>query len=161
DLYLGRPTSIQQSLSVASQELGALFGVVILNVLAIGGAFILLVIPGIYVLSRLLVGIPVAVVERAGPRDSLSRSWRLTKGFAGRSFMIFLLYFVILMALTLLVTAPISVFAGLAVTARSGFQQLWVALANVAATVVNVLVTPILLIATSIFYFDLRVRKEA
>jgi hypothetical protein len=34
------------------------------------------------------------------------------------------------------------------------------ALMQVSATIGSVLVTPILLIATSVFYFDLRVRKE-
>jgi hypothetical protein len=38
---------------------------------------------------------------------------------------------------------------------------MWVALNAVGSAVIQFMVTPILLIATSIYYYDLRVRKEA
>jgi hypothetical protein len=39
--------------------------------------------------------------------------------------------------------------------------RFWLAMTEVSSSIATTLVQPILLIATSIFYFDLRVRKEA
>ena len=61
DLYLGHPTSISDSLRRVWGDFGFLFGVVVLNGLAVGGALLLLVIPGIYVACRLLVCVPSAL----------------------------------------------------------------------------------------------------
>lgn len=71
ELYLGRTTTIGQSLGRVRGELLSLFGVVFLNGLATGVAFLLLVIPGFYVACRLCVCVPAALLENLGPRDSL------------------------------------------------------------------------------------------
>ncbi len=39
--------------------------------------------------------------------------------------------------------------------------RLWTSLTLIVQAVTNSLVTPVLLISTSVFYFDLRIRKEA
>src|SRR5579871_6453358 len=49
DIYLGRSITIGEALGRMKGNLGTLFGVVLLNGLAILGATILLIIPGIYV----------------------------------------------------------------------------------------------------------------
>ena len=54
--------------------------------LAIGVGFILLIVPGIIVMTILYVAIPVAVVERPGIMASLSRSSDLTRGYRMRIF---------------------------------------------------------------------------
>lgn len=54
--------------------------------LAIGVGFVLLIIPGIIVMTILYVAIPVAVVERPGIMASLSRSGELTRGYRMRIF---------------------------------------------------------------------------
>lgn len=54
--------------------------------LAIGVGFILLIIPGIIIMTILYVAIPVAVVERPGVMASLSRSSDLTRGYRMRIF---------------------------------------------------------------------------
>ena len=159
-LYLGRETSIAASFRRVWEEIGSLFGVVLLNGLAVAGASILLIIPGIYVACRLIVCLPVAVIERRGPSDSLSRSWDLTRENAGRAFVIVILYFILSFGLG----AIVGVFFGVAaVAARNdpAALRLWLSVQQVLTTIINVLVNPFLLIATSVFYFDLRVRKEA
>jgi len=98
ELYLGRATTIGQSFSRAKGELGTLFGVLFLNGLVTLVSFLLLIIPGIYMMCRLCVAVPAALLENLGPRDSLERSFALTKDNAGRAFLIYLLYFVILYA---------------------------------------------------------------
>jgi hypothetical protein len=159
-LYLGRPTSIADSLRRVWAEMGALFGVVMLNGLAITGALILLVIPGIYVACRLLVCVPAALIEQRGPRESLSRSFDLTRDNAGRAFVILIFSLVLTYGAQLLIALPFGV--GVATATKDPMMlRFWLVMIQVGSNVATALVGPILLIATSIFYYDLRVRKEA
>ena len=160
ELYLGRATTIGQSLSRMRGELWSLFGVVFLNGLVTGLCFLLLIIPGIYMACRLCVCIPAALLENLGPRESLERSFRLTKDNAGRAFLILLLYGVILYTALFLFDIPMMI--GVASAARDPVMvRVWTALMQVGNFIAGVLVTPVFTIAASIFYFDLRVRKEA
>lgn len=111
DLYLGRTASILDSFRRTRGEIWAIMGVGMLSGLAIGVGMILLLFPGIFLACRLFVSVPVLLTEGRGPRDSMSRSWDLTQGAAGRAFVIFLLYMVILFALTLLLVSPFSALA--------------------------------------------------
>jgi hypothetical protein len=160
ELYLGRSTTIGQSLSRVRGELGTLFGVIFLNGLVTGICFLLLIIPGIYMACRLCVCVPAALLENLGPRESLERSFGLTKDNAGRAFMILLLYVVILYAALFLFDVPFEI--GVQSAAHDpSMLRVWTSLMQVGNFVATVLVTPIFTIAASIFYFDLRVRKEA
>jgi hypothetical protein len=160
ELYLGREITIAEALQRVRGNLGSLFGVFLLYGLAVIGASILLVIPGIYVACRLLVNLPAALIEERGPRDSLSRSWELTSGFTGRAFMIFLLYVAIAFAANLLFVSPFSL--GMATALKNpSILWFWVVLTQLGSRAAAILTQPVLLIATAIFYYDLRVRKEA
>lgn len=159
ELYLGRSTTIAESLKRMHGEAASLFGVILLNGLAIIAGLILLIIPGIYVACRLITCIPAALLENLNPSESLSRSFALTKGRAGRAFVIYLLYLTILYAATFLFLMPFTV--GLALAARNPSAVLVLtALTEVGTFIATVLVTPIFTIATALFYYDLRVRKE-
>jgi len=160
ELYLGRTTTIGASLGRMRGQLGSLFGVILLNGLAVMGAFILLIIPGFYVACRLLTCVPAALLEDLGPRASLERSFSLTKDYAGRAFVIYLLYFVLVYAAAFLFTFPFGVAMALS-SKNPGAVRLWFALSHVGEFIGSVLVGPILTIATAVFYYDLRVRKEA
>jgi hypothetical protein len=160
ELYLGRQTSIGASLRRMRGQLGSLFGVILLNGLAVMGATLLLIIPGIYVACRLITCVPAALLEDLGPRDSLERSFRLTKDSAGRSFVIFLLYFIMVYAAILLFMFPFLFMAGLSAR-EPGMMRMWLAMSQVGSFLAGVLVNPFLTIATAVFYYDLRVRKEA
>ncbi len=58
----------------------------ILAGLAIGIGFVLLIVPGLIVMTVLYVAIPVAVIERPGVMASLSRSSELTSGYRMKIF---------------------------------------------------------------------------
>jgi Membrane domain of glycerophosphoryl diester phosphodiesterase len=109
---------------------------------------------------RLIVSIPAAVLENLGARKALRRSLALTRSNAGRAFMIILLYFVLAIAVGAVFTWPPSI--GL-VGARNNpaMMRMWMAITQVSTEFAGVLITPVLMIAISVFYFDLRVRKEA
>jgi membrane-anchored glycerophosphoryl diester phosphodiesterase (GDPDase) len=160
ELYLGRSISITEAFQKVQGNLGFLLGVIVLNGLAVGVATILLVIPGIYVACRLLICIPVAMIEERGPRDSLTRSWELTRDNAGRSFVIVVLFAVLAIAADLLFTFPFSL--GSILSARQGGPSWFLtAMTELGGHIASIVTQPIILIATAIFYYDLRVRKEA
>jgi hypothetical protein len=89
----------------------------------------------------------------------LSRSFGLTKDSAGRAFVILVLSVVLTYAAQGLLAIPASI-ALAAQVGGSGMARYWLALTQVGSSIASILVTPILLIATAVFYFDLRVRKE-
>jgi hypothetical protein len=160
ELYLGRAATVESSLRRVWGQLASLFGVIILNGLAVGVAFIFLIIPGIYLACRLITCVPAALLEDVGARESLERSLFLTKDNAGRAFLIYLLYFVLTYAAALLIVGPL----GLAIAMHGkdpNTLRILTALVQVATFLMGIVIGPILLIATSVFYYDLRVRKEA
>jgi hypothetical protein len=162
ELYLGRTTTIGQSLGRLRGEFFSLFFVVIFNFLVLGVSFILFIIPGIYMACRLCVCIPAALLENLGPVDALQRSFKLTEDNAGRAFLILLLYVVIQYAAIILFDVPFLIAIGLKAAQHDpSMVRTLTALMQVANFLVGVLVTPVVTIASSIFYFDLRVRKEA
>ena len=103
---------------------------------------------------------PAAVIENLGPRSSLDRSFALTKDNAGRAFLILLLFVVLSIAATIMFAWPAS-FGLIAARGNPAMLRSWNAITQVLASIGAVLVAPVLTIATSAFYFDLRVRKEA
>jgi hypothetical protein len=159
ELYLGKSTSISSSLKRVWDDFGTLFGVITLNGLVVGFGYLLLLIPGIYLTCRLLVCVPAALIENRGPRESLSRALDLNRDNAGRAFIVVLLSVVLTYAATALFVLPFTI-ATLTAAHDPNKLRLYAALTQVSATVAGILVTPVGLIATSIFYYDLRVRKE-
>jgi hypothetical protein len=160
DLYLGRSTSIGASLRRMKGQAGILFGVLMLNGLAILVGFILLIIPGFYVACRLITAVPAALLEQLGPSESLSRSFALTKDNAGRAFVIYFLYFALFYGFFLLLVGPFLFAMALSVR-NPGMLRTWQALSQFGSFFATTLVTPFFTIATAVFYYDLRVRKEA
>jgi hypothetical protein len=160
ELYLGRPITIAESFRRVRGDLGMLLGVLILNGLAILAGFVLLIIPGIYIMCRLLISIPAALVENLGPVEALERSFSLTASNAGRAFLILLLYFALWSGGLFLFAMPFEVGAMIS-RGNPGMMLFWLALTQVGAFAAVVLVTPVLTIASAVFYYDLRVRKEA
>jgi hypothetical protein len=160
ELYFGRTITVTACLRRMRGRILKLLGVAFLNGLAVVGAFLFLVIPGIWLGCRLIACIPAALLENLGPGRSLSRSFRLTKGSAGRAFVIYLLFLVLFYMGLLISIFPVAVasgaFAGNSAASGSSFS-----LILAGEFLALVLVTPFLPIATTVFYYDLRVRKEA
>jgi hypothetical protein len=160
DLYLGHPTTINASLRKMWGQLLNLLGVSLLNGMAIVIGIIFLIIPGIYLACRLITCVPAALLEDLGARESLERSFALTKDSAWRAFVIYFLYVSMVYATLILFAIP---FGFVAVMAGKDPHMLRLAagIMQVGQFCAGVLVTPFFLIATSVFYYDLRVRKEA
>lgn len=160
DIYLGRTTTIGASLSRMWGQLLNLLGVSLLNGLAIVLAALFLIIPGVYLACRLIVCVPAALLEDLGARASLERSFELTKGNAARAFGIYVIYIAMLYAILLLFSVP-ALFLIATAAKDPGMLRVAMLLEQVGTFLAQTLVGPFFLIATSVFYFDLRVRKEA
>jgi hypothetical protein len=160
ELYFGRSTTIGACLRRAWGKLGSLFLVVSLNFAAILGAAILLIIPGFYVACRLISCVPAALLENLPPSESLSRSFQLTKNNAGRSFVIYVLYYFLAIMAAALFVYPFIYAASLS-PRDPGMLRLWFGFGQVGSFLVGIFVGPIFTISTTVFYYDLRVRKEA
>ena len=98
-------------------------------------------------------------IEDTGLFPAMGRSWRLVEGRWWRTFFILLLVFV----LNYVVSLALGAFLYLGQILLSLLLSPYLALAiyEGAVVLVSALVTPVLLIAIVLIYFDLRVRKEA
>jgi membrane-anchored glycerophosphoryl diester phosphodiesterase (GDPDase) len=161
EIYLGRKTTITDCFRRMNGRVLNLFGVALLSGLAAVAGLILLIVPGFWLACRLVTCIPAALLEDLGPGDALSRSFHLTKGSAGRAFLIYLLYFLLLYMGLMIFMFPFAIVAGIAAEHHLGTATLWLAAGQLGNFVAFVLVTPFFTIATAVFYYDLRVRKEA
>lgn len=180
ELYLGRQIGIGESFGRLRGELGSLFGVLFLNSLLVFGGplvcfitaflgfspallllgFILMIFPGFYFACRVLVCVPATLLENIGPRSSLERSFALTKGNVGRAFAIYVLYFVLKYAAAGLLAWPFA-FGIISSQKDPAMFRMWLSLTQVGSFIAGVLVGPVLTIAAAVYYYDLRVRKEA
>jgi hypothetical protein len=111
--------------------------------------FILLIIPGIIIACGYSVVVQSVVLEDLGSgTDALGRSWRLTKGYKGKAFMLFL-------TLVLLFSVPFMA-AGIV----AAFIPDMMVPIQVASQILSFLVTPLFACVFTLFYYDLRVRQE-
>lgn len=157
--YLRQRISIGQAYGFAWRRLGAMIGASVLAFLAIGGiiavsvfvatfswvGWILVVVlvvvsscASIYLMVRWSFIFPAALLEGLGPTAALSRSSGLVKKNWWRVLGI--------MLVVALISVPISAILGMIPT--------------VGTLIASILVTPIYIIANTLLYYDLRVRKE-
>jgi hypothetical protein len=160
EIYAGRQTSIRESLARVRGNAGTIFGVLFLSGLILMAGFIALIIPGIYLMCRICVATPAALLENIGPSDSIRRSFDLTRDFAGRAFMIYMLYFAMVWGIVAVFQFPFMLL--IAINAKQvQLVVLWTVLMQVGNFIGSVLVAPVSTIGFALFYYDLRVRKEA
>jgi hypothetical protein len=154
DAYLGRPTSASAALGRAMSMLGRIIVVSMVSSLLIGIGFILLIVPGILLLSGLILSTVVTVLET--PENStaaMGRSWELTKGFRGKVLLTMCCIFLLLMVPTM----TVGVIWGI-VGAASGTVGL-VGM-EVITSLLSILIYPFFYVVLTVLYYDLRVRKE-
>jgi Membrane domain of glycerophosphoryl diester phosphodiesterase len=89
----GKPVSINDSFNIALSRFFPIIGLTLLMGLGIWIGFMLLIIPGIMLMIRWFVSVPVCVVERLGSWECLKRSAQLTKGQRWKVFGIMLLLY--------------------------------------------------------------------
>lgn len=90
ELHGSRP-SARACIAIGFRHLGPVIGVTLVSTLAICGAALLLLIPGLVVSLMLYVVVPVTIVEGLGVRAAMKRSRELTAGRKGDLFLIVIL----------------------------------------------------------------------
>jgi MFS family permease len=155
----GERASAGDVLRMGMSKLGTVWGTGILAGLAIALGFCALIVPGLILMVRFWLAVPVAVIESPGASASLSRSTDLTEGNRWRIFAVSVLMFVVQLVATLIVGAGIAFVTGAASSAAleptkqtAGVQFL-----------LELLVIPIAALAAvapAIAYHDIRKGKE-
>lgn len=160
EITLGRPTTAKAAYARIRGKLWRMVDVIFSSTVRIILGFVLLIIPGIILLLRYSVAVPVAVVEDLKAKEALRRSTSLTEGRRSEAFLILFMAGVLSWIGTMLFLFPVTILV--AVYAQPGEPPLWLTLlANCASLLSGVLVGPIGTIAMALFYYDCRVRKEA
>jgi hypothetical protein len=90
ELQGSRP-STRACIATGFAQLGRVLGVTLVSSLAIGGAMLLLVVPGLIVALMFYVVVPVTLAEGLGVRAAMKRSRELTDGRKGDICLIFML----------------------------------------------------------------------
>jgi hypothetical protein len=160
EIYSGRKATIRQSFRLVRGKAGTIFGVGILSMLILIAGFIALIIPGLYLLCRVPVATAAASIEDLGPADGIQRSFALTQGFAGRAAMIYGLAFALSYGVSFMIQMPF--FVLIALSAKNPqLAVLWTMLMQAGSLLGSLLVAPVHTIGFALYYYDLRVRKEA
>ncbi len=161
-VHLGRPATILESFSRVKGEILGVIGLSLLVGLAAGAALLLLIVPGVLLFIIWSLAVPAKVLENLSASDAMSRSSDLTKGDRGRIFVIWLLFIVLEIGVSMLLRWPVEIAAGvntMFALQRSG--RLWAAALLGVTFISQCLVGPLATIAFSLVYYDERVRKEA
>ncbi len=128
-----------------------------LGILFSFGLFVLALIAIIYFAVRLLFTSQAVMVEDHGAIAAIRRSWRLTQGYFWRTLGILAVVVLIVMLISAIPASVITLPVTLLLQDR---PELALLINTVVSTILNVLVLPFSMIAYTLIYFDLRVRKE-
>jgi hypothetical protein len=190
DSHLDRPVSFSRAYSQAFARAGSLLGYIGLQLLIILGIMLPSIVPFlliftmadstsasgvlpvtcalcllfpvslgflIYIFVRQSAGVPAIVIEKLGPVEAFRRSWRLLQNFWWRTFAIVLLLAVIEFVISI---GPALLISFLALAVLPSDPALAQVLNTAVNTIITVLYLPLQLIAMTLYYFDIRVRKE-
>lgn len=156
---LGKGVLIAAPGMVAGMVL-AIAGPALLRTSPVGGVAFMVVAGGaclwlmIWIACGYGVTTPVVVLERlTRSSESFGRSWRLTRGFRGKIFLVSLVAFVIIYVPVVVLGAVGEVIAFTAPMARP--------VTDVVAAVLPIVLTPVFSCVVTLLYYDLRVRREA
>lgn len=138
-----RDSSVGDLFSAAAPAIGSLILFTILYTLGVAVGFVLLVVPGLILLTIWSLGPPAIVVERIGPIEAFGRSRRLVKGNGWSVFLVLLVTFLIAAAVGIAVGA-----LGLAISDGVGVAYL-------ASVIASALTAPIASLAVALMYFQL------
>ncbi len=133
------------------------------NPIVMGSLFLVLVVVavalGVWVVLRYGVAIPALLLENLKARQAMKRSVSLTSGYRGRVFLTLLLMAIVTYAAVLLFQGP---FLAAIMMTKGGAASLWLrSLAVTSGGIGGALTGPLAMIALSLLYYDVRVRKEA
>ena len=157
--YLGRRVDVGESLRRAFALVGALVGVAIVRGVVTFLGFLFLIVPGLYFLAKFFAAPAAVVLERAGMGAALARSSALSEGLKGHVLKTLLLVFVIYLVLSIALGAVAGAVIG-GVGAGAAASPLVTMLTQIVSAIFTILIYPLISIAQTLLYYDLRIKKE-
>jgi hypothetical protein len=142
---LGDTVDVQTSYRWGLRRFGSVLLVSLLVGLSVGVGFILLIVPGLFLLVMFSVAVPAMVVEDARGRAAMKRSWGLVKGQFWHTAGVIAVAFLI----TIVVSAILGAIGGDNKTLSLIFDTLG-----------RIIVAPFSAVVTVLLYLDLRARRE-
>jgi len=155
-LYLGERPTIGGSLSFAAARLGPVILLAFLYFLGLIPAFLLLVIPGIWLSIAWTVSFPALLSEGLGPAAALRRSFGLVKGRWWPTFGTVLVMNIIVGVISSIIVGILTA----TLIASTASEATAAVISTIANTLSAVVTLPISAAVLTVLYFDLRVRKE-
>ncbi|HEX4600858.1 MAG TPA: hypothetical protein VH116_05645 [Gemmatimonadales bacterium] len=152
EAYLGRTPQLGEALRFAWSRLGSVFGASLAAGLVTVLATLALIIPGIVVACGYSVAQEVAALEPGAASNALARSWALTKGFRLKALVLWALS----LALVVVCVGGLAVLGGAATALSSALETP----ATILPAALLLLLYPLITCVFTLFYYDLRVRKE-
>ena len=156
DAIMDRPHDIRESFEFARYKIWSLLWLGILSTILIAVGFILLVIPGIWLMVAICVAVPALMLEGVKGFQAMKRSMSLVDGrwwaTFGRLIVAFILYGIV-----------VAIFGAIASAITNSMTNVTLfLLINVAVSTIGViLLSPFIAAVINWIYIDLRVRKEA
>jgi hypothetical protein len=155
-LYLGERQTVGGSLSFPASRLFPVIALACLYFLGLIPAFVLLVLPGVWLSVAWSVSYPALLSEGVGPAAALGRSFRLVQGRWWPTFGALLVMNVLVGVITLIITGLLT-----APLVSSSTSEATAAVLTTIANTLSALITlPLSAAVLTVIYFDLRVRKE-
>ena len=165
EFILGRQPTVSGSYSRVFARLPAFAGYIILKSLILGAGMVLCCIGFVIFKSFLLVSVCAFVIEGRSATDSLNRSWTLTAGNGWRAFCLLFVVGIIsnilVGGISLTLFAAKDVLPGFSDPNQNGLSTLGHFVNGLLEGLGAALVAPLMNAVTTVFYYDLRVRKEA
>jgi hypothetical protein len=160
DVHLGHTSGIGVAYAGMRDCWFDILLVIIIVGICVAFGAIFLIVPGILIALSRSLAVPVAVIEKQGPLDSMHRSSQLTQGCRGAIFVILVLVTVIKIVVSFIFQVPIAIIAGLSEMLSPSVSLGTNVLIQIAAFLSSTLVIPLSTIALSLVYYNQRVRKE-
>jgi hypothetical protein len=162
-VYLGRPITVAGALGRIRRQITPIAMTMIVVGLMAGLGFLLLIVPGIILSLMWALAVPVAVLEERTMMDAASRSSELTQGGRLRVLLVYGVFLLLTVLVTLLFSVPLMIATIVSQgTATPAATSMPLQVANIlVGFVTQCLTTPLMTIGLSLLYYDQRVRKEA
>ncbi|HVT00547.1 MAG TPA: hypothetical protein VHE08_08535 [Solirubrobacterales bacterium] len=138
-----RDQGVGDLFSAAAPFIPPLIGFGILYGIGVTIGLILIIVPGLILLTFWSVGAPAIVVEGIGPIDAFGRSWRLVRGNAWPVFGVLVVIFIIVVVIQ-------AVLAAIANPIGNGEVSTWIA-----AIISGTITAPIYALAVTVLYYEL------
>jgi len=158
ETYLGRRISVLEAYRRMWPLLWRLLGTMILVSIVISLGTGMCLIPGLLVWVWFAITTPIVALERTAGPTAMDRSYRLVSGHWWRVFGTLLLLQLIIIVATVAISVP-PMLAAMLLLGESN-PLLAQSLTTAVQTITNIVVRPVLMIATVLIYYDLRIRKE-